>query len=175
MRFNLVPLSAIRGRTALWAHVDTPFGRALAAVTGGQLCWLNYPQWGDGLAALEAFWKGGTLAPAFEPVRIAVDRVFGQQENDVTLFLAGTEFQHTVWQALGKIPSGQTLSYGALAARIGRPGAARAVGGAVGANPVILAIPCHRVLAGNGRLHGFGCGLELKARLLEAEGFRAAA
>ena len=71
----------------------------------------------------------------------------------------GTAFQCAVWRELASVPCGQTLTYGELAARIGKPNAARAVGQAVGANPCLIVIPCHRVLASNG-LGGFGCGLE---------------
>ncbi|MDH4121220.1 MAG: methylated-DNA--[protein]-cysteine S-methyltransferase [Deltaproteobacteria bacterium] len=81
----------------------------------------------------------------------------------------GTPFQRQVWQELSRIPHGQTMTYGALAARIGQPSAARAVGGANGANPLPLLIPCHRVVAGNG-LGGYSSGLEIKRFLLNLEG-----
>ena len=81
----------------------------------------------------------------------------------------GTAFQRAVWRELAAVPYGQTLSYGELARRIGRPKAARAVGQAVGANPCLIVIPCHRVLASNG-LGGFGCGIERKKVLLAIEG-----
>ena len=81
----------------------------------------------------------------------------------------GTAFQCAVWRELAAVPCGQTLAYGELAARIGKPNAARAVGQAVGANPCLIVIPCHRVLASNG-LGGFGCGIERKKLLLTLEG-----
>ncbi len=82
----------------------------------------------------------------------------------------GTGFQRTVWDALRQIPPGQTVSYGALAARIGRPGAMRAVGLANGANPISIVVPCHRVIGAGGALTGFGGGLERKRWLLAHEG-----
>jgi len=82
----------------------------------------------------------------------------------------GTAFQRDVWQALLAIPHGATTSYGELARRVGRPGAARAVGQAVGSNPVPVLIPCHRVLASDGTLGGFGGGLPMKKTLLRQEG-----
>lgn len=82
----------------------------------------------------------------------------------------GTGFQRTVWDALRQIPPGQTVSYGALAARIGRPTAMRAVGLANGANPVSIVVPCHRVIGAGGALTGFGGGLERKRWLLAHEG-----
>ena len=87
----------------------------------------------------------------------------------------GTVFQQRVWRALQTIATGQTRTYGAVAAAIGRPTASRAVGRACGANPIPLLIPCHRVLAAAGGLGGFSGGLEWKRRLLVAEGMLGAA
>lgn len=89
---------------------------------------------------------------------------------ELPLLLRGTEFQKQVWQALLKIPFGETVSYGDLAKLIGRPKAARAVGRAVGQNPCCVVVPCHRVIAGNGRLGGFSGGLAAKKKLLAIEG-----
>ena len=86
------------------------------------------------------------------------------------LDLTGTEFQQSVWHALRKISPGKTKSYGEIAAAIGRPQAVRAVGGACGANPVPVLVPCHRVLAANQKLGGFSGGLEWKRSLLAREG-----
>ena len=82
----------------------------------------------------------------------------------------GTPFQRGVWTALRKIPSGETRSYGALAAQLGNPRAMRAVGLANGANPIAIVVPCHRVIGANGALTGFGGGLHRKQWLLEHEG-----
>jgi len=84
--------------------------------------------------------------------------------------VSGTPFQQAVWRAATAIPYGECVSYGELAQRIGKPGAARAVGSALGANPVCLVVPCHRVLAANGNLGGFSAGLHWKRRLLNLEG-----
>ena len=86
------------------------------------------------------------------------------------LDLAGTEFQKSVWSALRKISTGKTKSYGEIAAAIGKPKAVRAVGGACGANPVPVLVPCHRVLAANKKLGGFSGGLDWKRKLLACEG-----
>lgn len=83
---------------------------------------------------------------------------------------AGTEFQRAVWSAMRTIHAGQTLSYGEIARAIGRPKAVRAVGGACGANPIPVLVPCHRVLAANRQIGGFSGGLEWKRTLLEREG-----
>ena len=87
---------------------------------------------------------------------------------------AGTPFQRAVWAGLRSIPAGETLTYAALAARIGRPAAVRAVGAANGANPVGVVVPCHRVIGADGSLTGYGGGLERKRWLLAHEGVRVA-
>lgn len=87
----------------------------------------------------------------------------------VPLALVGTPFQQQVWAALRDIPYGETVSYGELAVRIGRPGACRAVGLANGRNPVSILVPCHRVVGADGGLTGYGGGLQRKAQLLALE------
>lgn len=88
---------------------------------------------------------------------------------DLPLAPRGTPFQLAVWRALGAIPYGATTSYGAIAARIGRPQAVRAVGAANGANPLPIVVPCHRVIGSDGRLVGYGGGLPIKRALLALE------
>jgi methylated-DNA-[protein]-cysteine S-methyltransferase len=88
---------------------------------------------------------------------------------DPPLSPAGTPFQREVWAALQEIPYGETIGYGALAARLGRPSAARAVGLANGRNPLAIVVPCHRVIGASGALTGYGGGLERKRLLLELE------
>jgi methylated-DNA-[protein]-cysteine S-methyltransferase len=88
----------------------------------------------------------------------------------LTTAASGTDFQREVWTALRLIPVGRTLSYGALAARIGRPAAVRAVGLANGANPIALVVPCHRVIGANSSLTGYASGIERKRWLLNHEG-----
>lgn len=86
------------------------------------------------------------------------------------ILLVGTEFQRAVWRGLLSVPYGQVVSYGEIARRAKRPKAVRAVGSACGANPVAVLVPCHRIIAGDGSLGGFGGGLEIKRRLLKMEG-----
>ncbi len=85
---------------------------------------------------------------------------------------AGTDFQKSVWREMRKIPLGRTKSYGEVAKAIGKPKAVRAVGGACGANPIPVLIPCHRVLAANKKLGGFSGGLDWKRKLLSREGIK---
>jgi methylated-DNA-[protein]-cysteine S-methyltransferase len=90
--------------------------------------------------------------------------------NDIRWDIAGTPFQRKVWQALPRIPPGATMSYGVLAAKIGMPGAVRAVGHANGANPLSVVVPCHRLIGANGSLVKYGGGLQRKRWLLAHEG-----
>ena len=93
-----------------------------------------------------------------------------RQTFDISLDLRGTDFQISVWRALLQIPYGTTKSYSDIAKEINRPKAVRAVGGAIGANPVSIVVPCHRVIGKDGTLTGFGGGLEIKEELLRIEG-----
>lgn len=111
--------------------------------------------------------------PLFDDVKAALTRYFkGENETFAQIPLApqGTAFQQSVWAALRKIPLGETATYGGLAQAIDNPKAVRAVGGAVGSNPISIIIPCHRVLGKNRQLTGFGGGLPVKRFLLDLEG-----
>jgi len=111
--------------------------------------------------------------PAPTGMRTALSRYFegdlGQLAS-VAWRIAGTPFQQKVWNALAKIPAGTTMSYGALAARIDRPKAIRAVGHANGSNPISVVLPCHRLIGADGSLVKYGGGLERKRWLLRHEG-----
>lgn len=107
------------------------------------------------------------------PARPVLDAYFAGELTAIetlTVDTAGTPFQRAVWAALRKIPAGNTVSYGTLAAAIGRPKAVRAVGAANGANPIGIVVPCHRVIGANAALTGYGGGLHRKQWLLRHEG-----
>ena len=112
--------------------------------------------------------------PQWPLIREAVKQVSAYFRRELTVFdlpldLQGTEFQRKVWEALQRIPYGGTRTYADIAREIGAPKATRAVGGANHVNPVPIIVPCHRVLAANGKLGGFGCGLDYKRLLLDVE------
>lgn len=113
-----------------------------------------------------------TSSPLLEDAAQQVQEWFtGKRKDfDLPLDLAGTQFQLAVWEQLRAIPWGQYLTYGDIARNLGKSGASRAVGNACGANPLLLIIPCHRVLARDGRLGGFSGGLDVKKKLLALEG-----
>ena len=101
----------------------------------------------------------------------ALEEYFAGRRHEfiVPLDLRGTDFQHRVWRILGGIPYGKTRSYGEVASALGSPAASRAVGGAVGSNPVSIIVPCHRVIGADGGLTGYGGGLVRKQALLNLE------
>ena len=133
-----------------------------------------------GTAAELGSWLGPATSAPDDPVlqeaaRQLRDYAGGRTETfDLPLRVEGSEFRTAVWNALRDIPYGATTTYGALAARLGKSGqAARAVGAAVGANPVGIIIPCHRVIGADGSLTGFAGGLDRKVTLLAREGITA--
>jgi methylated-DNA-[protein]-cysteine S-methyltransferase len=125
------------------------------------------------LAGQSAIWPEQATNPILqEAVKQLTDYFAGQKNSfDLPLDLsAGSAFQQAVWQALLSIPRGSTTSYGALSLRIGRPSAVRAVGGAIGRNPLSIVVPCHRVIGSTGALTGYAGGLARKTALLQLEG-----
>lgn len=121
--------------------------------------------------SLEAAIETGTTEVIEHAAGQLDDFFAGQRKRfGIPLLFAGTDFQKAVWKALLDIPYGQTISYGTLAHRIGRPKATRAVANANGANPISIFVPCHRVIGSDGSLTGYGGGLDTKRALLELEG-----
>lgn len=163
-------------------HLDTPTGR-LCVITDDKGR-LRAVDWADHEARMRMLlrrqYKAGTVhidqATRASKARQALLAYFNGDINAIdTLPTAtgGTEFQRSVWAALRHIPAGQTISYGTLAARIGRPKAVRAVGLANGANPISIVVPCHRVIGANASLTGYGGGIERKRWLLDHEAGKA--
>ncbi|MBQ7862923.1 MAG: methylated-DNA--[Lachnospiraceae bacterium] len=111
--------------------------------------------------------------PMLQQTHIQLAEYFSGARTQFTLPIAyphGTPFQHSVWNALRDIPYGETRSYEDIAVAIGNPKAVRAIGQANTRNPILLLVPCHRVINKNGTIGGFGCGVEVKKQLLQLEG-----
>ncbi len=156
-----------------WAESD--LGPVLVATTERGICAILF---GDDRAATEADLRRrfthATITPASEERSALVDAVVRMvasptAPHDLPLDIRGRAFQRQVWEALRAIPAGQTRSYGELARALGRPTAARAVAGACAANPLAVAVPCHRVVRADGSLSGYRWGLERKRALLDRE------
>jgi len=138
---------------------NTPFGPAWASVDDNGAVTEFYFGKGDG--------EGGHNTVVAKQIE---DFFAGKRQSfDFPLAPKGTGFQKRVWEELCRIPFGETISYGELARRIGNPAASRAVGHANGQNPISLIVPCHRVIGSNGKLTGYGGGLDLKEKLLAWE------
>lgn len=118
-------------------------------------------------------WEDEADTPLLDRLQAQLTEYFGgkRQSFDLPLAPGGTEFQRQVWSALQEVPYGETRTYGEIAALIGRPNASRAVGGACGKNPILLLIPCHRIVGSDGDLTGFSAagGTALKRQLLTHE------
>lgn len=152
------------------ATLPSPLGALTAAATarGLALLWFDPPPL-----------PGVPVDPAQRWLAQAARELAAYWHDPATPFtlpldLQGTPFQRAVWQALLALPAGATVSYGEVAARIGRPSAVRAVGTAIGANPVAIVVPCHRVIGRDGTLTGYAGGLDRKAALLRHESTQAA-
>ena len=153
-----------------YTHVDSPVGPLLVAASDAGLHAIVFPENRHPVRVGDD-WTRGRHA-LIDEARRQLAAYFAGERRDFDLPLAprGTEFQRAVWQALAAIPYGRTASYAELAARVGRPGAARAVGAANGRNPLPIVLPCHRVIGAGGDLTGFGGGLPTKRYLLALEG-----
>ncbi len=154
----------------------TPFGACLLALSERGICALWFVgEAGEGAAVeeLQGEWRGAGLLEDQNATGGAVARIFDRpwrvEEGRLPLFLRGTNFQLKVWQALLQIPEGAVVSYATLAGGLGMPAAARAVGSAVGRNPIAYLIPCHRVLRGSGEVGGYRWDSVRKKALLARE------
>ncbi|MBW8823081.1 MAG: bifunctional DNA-binding transcriptional regulator/O6-methylguanine-DNA methyltransferase Ada [Xanthomonadales bacterium] len=159
-----------------YALGDTSLGRVLIAATDRGLCTILFGEDDDALVAdlharfsrAECISDDAALAKHFaDVIRLVDDPAHGP---DLPLDIRGTAFQQKVWSQLRRLPAGKTVSYSELATQIGAPDAARAIAGACAANPLAVAIPCHRVVRADGALSGYRWGVQRKKKLLQREG-----
>ena len=163
-----------RGALIRWDVAPTSLGPMLVAASEKGVVRLSF---GEDPAVLARRFpqaeraQGGGAFPAVLADIVRAAEAPGEVDfTQIPVDVAGTPFQEAVWQALRRIPTGETRTYAQLAAEVGRPGAVRAAGSANGANHVSLLIPCHRVIRTDGSLGGYAWGLEIKAKLLQREG-----
>lgn len=155
----------------------TPFGACLTAVTHRGVCTLEFVDLEGRAAAVQRLkrrWAGARLTEDHAGTARFAERIFAAPagEGPITLHIRGTNFQLKVWDALLSVPPGAAVTYTDLGRALGRPGAARAIGAAVGANPVAYAIPCHRVLRKTGAVGGYRWGAPRKRAILAWEALR---
>lgn len=153
--------------------VDTPIGTLLVAATGAGLCRISFDP-AEGLDRLEAFGPRVLRSPRpLDAVRRQLDEYFSGDRQSFELetdLSQAAPFHRMILGELALVPYGETTTYGTLAARAGRPRAARAVGTAMNRNPLPIVLPCHRVVGSTGSLTGYGGGLDRKEHLLRLEG-----
>ena len=160
------------GLTVRRGWFDTPFGEALAMATDRGLCGLAFAEETGRAAALSDMAGRWPAARHVEDAAAVAPLVEAALGGDARLHLAGAPFQIKVWEALMRIPSGHVTTYGEIARAVGNPKAVRAVGSAVGRNPVSWLIPCHRALRTSGGLGGYHWGLPVKRAMLAYEAAR---
>jgi AraC family transcriptional regulator of adaptative response/methylated-DNA-[protein]-cysteine methyltransferase len=157
------------------AFADCPFGRLLIGATDKGVCFLGFAEPDDALMGdLRRRFPRARIASDDTGLREILDAVLSflkepKQALDLPLDLRGTVFQQRVWRTLCQIPLGETRTYGELARMMEHPKAVRAVARSCAANPVALAVPCHRVIGGDGALTGYRWGVPRKKALLERE------
>jgi methylated-DNA-[protein]-cysteine S-methyltransferase len=149
--------------------LETPIGRLVLESDGDFLIGVWLPN-----ERRRARRDSGDVPPVLKETATQLEEYFAGERTsfDVPMELDGTDFQREVWTELTRIPYGETISYGELARRVGRPSGPRAVGQANGRNPIPIIVPCHRVVASNG-IGGYGGGLKVKRALLAVEGVTA--
>jgi methylated-DNA-[protein]-cysteine S-methyltransferase len=167
--------SATEAPPAHITRIDSPLGRIEITGDGAAITSLSIERTGpDGIGRLPFEELPENSSPLLELAVAQLAEYFaGKRRNfEVPIATHGTAFQESIWKQLAEIPFGAVMSYGELGVASGRASAGRAVGGAVGANPVPIIVPCHRVLAGNRRITGYsgGNGIPTKVWLLEHEG-----
>ena len=150
--------------------VESPVGEVLLTGNGRSLTGL-YLKGQKHFPTQTNDWQESADVLPFRQVKQQLVEYFYNRRRSFDLPLAakGTHFQQTVWQLLPEIPYGETVSYGSLAQKLGKPGSSRAVGAANGRNPISIIVPCHRVIAANGKLTGYAGGIERKQWLLAHE------
>lgn len=164
-----------------WGFHDSPFGRALLMVTDRGLCGLAFAddQGGEpeALKDMTDRWPGASYVQDVEATRPYVVRIFDparwNPSEPLRVVMIGTDFQVRVWEQLLEIPLGRLCTYSDLAGRIGAPKASRAVGAAVGRNPISFVVPCHRAIGKSGALTGYHWGLNRKRAMLGWEAAKA--
>lgn len=165
------------GLALRWGLASTPFGQGLFVVAPRGLAGLAFCEGGEeetrAFEDMRARWPAADWSRDDAAARAMAERVFMNSGEPTPVVLVGPPFHVQVWKALLRIPAGRTASYGQVAAWAGKPGAARATGAAIGANPVSWLIPCHRAIAKDGRLTGYHWGLARKAAMLGTEAVRA--
>jgi len=156
-----------------YSFFSSPFGKIAVASMPQGICYAGYAiTYKDTLRELRERFPTNTFRPNKNKQHEHIEKLFAgdwKKGKKLTLYVKGTEFQLKVWNALLQIPAGTMTTYGKIATAIGFPKAQRAVGTTIGKNPILYIIPCHRVIAQNGKMSGFYWGIDKKLELLSVE------
>ena len=160
-----------------WGVARSPFGKALIAATPEGICWLSFHEEEDieyGVQQMKREWFKSSFSRDDDRAAALAANIFSDSagREPVHVMVKGSNFQIKVWQALLQIPEGSVATYGDISRTIDKPAASRAVGTAIGANPIAWVIPCHRVIRGTGMIGGYRWGPEKKSMMLFRESIK---
>ncbi len=169
---SIVPLNKKEVRDAIVSYFfyETGYGLAVVASTPRGICYVGFGDREPMLDDLKKRYAGATIQEQKTGLhKLALSFIKNEKVPELPLHIPGTDFQLSVWKALLQVPVGKLSSYKAIANAVNNPKAVRAVGSAIGDNPVSYIIPCHRVIRSDGGLGGYFWGLEIKKRMIEEE------
>ncbi len=162
-----------QGLVICYHHYCSQFGKVLIGSTDKGICWLSFDDIDDQIVRLQTSFPQAKFINEIKPMHETAMAFFQHELEEglkIRLHLKGTNFQLKVWNALLTVPEGQVTSYKDMSTKIRMPGAARAIGSAIGRNPIAFLIPCHRVIRANGELSGYMWGVKRKRALIGWEG-----
>lgn len=169
---SIVPLNKkeVKDTVVSYFFYETDYGLAVIASTSKGICYVGFGEKEPMLNDLKKRYSGTALQEQKAGLhKLALSFIKNERVSELPLHIAGTAFQLSVWKALLQIPVGKLSSYKAIAKAVNNPKAVRAVGSAIGDNPVSYIIPCHRVIRSDGGLGGYFWGLEIKKKMIERE------
>ncbi len=169
---SIVPLNKkeVKDTVVSYFFYETGYGPAIIASTPKGICYVGFGEKEPMLSDLKKRYSGAALQEQEAGLhQLALNFIENEKVPELPLHIAGTDFQLSVWKALLQIPVGKLSSYKAIAKAVNNPKAVRAVGSAIGDNPVSCIIPCHRVIRSDGGLGGYFWGLEIKRKMIERE------
>ena len=160
----------LRGLKINYSFYDSAYGQTLVASTGKGICYIGFGEREHALQAMSETYRGADFSEKYDDLHLAaLDFIESGKSSHFVLHVSGTDFQIGVWKALIGVPLGKLSTYKRIADDVEKPKAVRAVGSAVGSNPVSCIIPCHRIVRTDGGLGGYHWGLDLKKEMLERE------
>lgn len=170
IKINQIEKSELKGLKINFSIYDTSYGKALIATTEKGICYIGFGEREEMLQSMKSTYPSAILEEKSDDYqRKALNYIEQPNSEELNLHIHGTDFQVHVWESLIRVPLGKLSTYKTIATEINNPKAVRAVGSAVGSNPVSYLIPCHRIIRTDGGLGGYFWGLDVKKKMLERE------